>query len=69
MYTLVYSGVQIFKKTKNLNSVNNKITKRLKDLPCEERPKIWGNTSSEERRAREGLIQTYKTANGLESID
>ena len=56
MYTLVYSGVQIFKKTKNLNSVNNKITKRLKDLPCEERPKIWGNTSSEERRAREGLI-------------
>ena len=47
----------------------SKIPTRLKNLPYEERLKIWGITSLEERRTRGDLIQTYKTVNGLESID
>ena len=47
----------------------SKIPTRLKNLPYEERLKIWGITSLEERRTRGDLIQTYKTVNGIESID
>ena len=41
----------------------------LNDLPYEERLKIWGITSLEERRTRGDLIQTYKIVNGFELFD
>ena len=47
----------------------SKILSKLKDLSNAERHKIWGIKSLEERSTRGDLIQTYKTANGIESID
>ena len=47
----------------------SKIPTRLRDLRYEENLQKWGITSLEERRTKGDLIQTYKTVNGLESID
>ena len=47
----------------------SKIPTNLKDLPYEERLKIWGITSLEESRTRCDLIQTHKIVNGIESFD
>ena len=47
----------------------SKIPTKLKDLPYEERLKIWGITSLQERNTRGYLIQTYKIVNILESFD
>ena len=41
-----------------------KIPTKFKDLPYEERLKIWGITSLEERRTRYDPIQTYKIVYG-----
>ena len=46
-----------------------KIRNKLEDILYEERLKIWGIASLEERRTRGDLIQTYKIVNGLKSID
>ena len=46
-----------------------KIPIRLKDLPYENRLKIWGFTSLKKRRTKGDLIKTYTIVNGLESID
>ena len=47
----------------------SKIPTNLKDLPYEERLKIWGITSWEARRTRGDLIQTYNIVNDLKSFD
>ena len=47
----------------------SKIPTSLKDLPYEERLKIWGIRSLVEGRTKGDLIHTYKIVNGLESFD
>lgn len=47
----------------------SKIPITMKDLPYEERLRLWCHTTLEERRKRGDLIQIYKVLNGLETID
>ena len=47
----------------------SKIPLVLRDLPYEERLKVWGISSLRERRIRGDLIQMYKSRNALEDID
>ena len=61
-----HTDISILEKVQRRAS---KIPFKLKNLPYEERLKIWDITSLQERRTRGDLIQTNKTVNGLESID
>ena len=54
--------ISVLEKVKRHASI---IPSSLKDLPYEERLKIWGITSIEERRTRGDLIQMFKIVNGL----
>ena len=47
----------------------SKIPTEMRHLPYEERLKIWGLTTLEERRLRGDLIQMFKVLNGLEIIN
>ena len=47
----------------------SKIPLKMKNLAYEDRLKVWGITTLEERRTRGDLIQMYKTVNELEVIN
>ena len=47
----------------------SRIPTALKGLPYEERLKVWGLSTLEDRRIRGDLIQMYKELNHLEHID
>ena len=56
-------------KLEKIQQRASKIPTEMRDLPYEERLRIWGLTTLEVRRQRGDLIQMYKAINGLEEFN